>query len=156
MAQVDSDFVIRSERLGEVVLLGSSDDLDGAQMAALKALPAGFGDCRVMEWQAFLGPAATAATPTLMGLSLSIVDSNSLRTDFLGAQPFLFVGPSSYTCWRELYAPVLWRATEKMFLEFSELDTNAAPTMDLRLFVRVQRLRNLGGVSSLGPLGFAR
>jgi len=134
---------VASERLGRVSLVGATANVVDGDYGEIYTLPAGFGDLFIER--AFVtvsGIATLATTPELLGVAVSIVDAATSTLDWIGMarwQAYLTAGVCAY--FDLTRQNVLFRQNEQAVVQSREMDTNASPTGDLRLYVTGIRLR---------------
>lgn len=137
---------VRSDRNSGIVLIqGGGSNLDGDQALAFE-LPAGFGDCRLLDvWADVATIATVVANPELLGCTFNILGTpDSSHRDIVGVSRWQKTGAARLST--QLYPlqdSVLWLSTESLFVIYPELDSNVSPTGDLTVNARVMRLRNL-------------
>lgn len=139
---------VAAERwLDEVVLVGSATNVDGV-IADQYTLPAGLGDVAIM-WLEFTAAAIdVAATITSVSVLARIVSPDGATTvDIVGNGELRLINQTAnalgMTATVDPDALVLWRQDEKLALFTAELDTDATPTADTQLRVKVVRVRPL-------------
>lgn len=139
-------FAVVSERAGAIVVLldSSLTNVDGDTNTTL-SLPPGFGDCFVLG--AFVRGTAIAtmvANPELVGPALRIeAAGNTGHADLLGEGRW-----NKISATRLLASVVPWGAVymggqEVLDVSWAEVDTNAVPTVDFEVMLRVRRLRDV-------------
>lgn len=134
-----------SERAGQTVLSAQVVNVDSAtNWVESWTLPTGFGDCFIMAVTLIASSLETiVAAGAMRGPTGFIFQPNSSTVNDIVAlgewrrQSSIIVG-SQIECVR----PVLWRAEEVFMMQTASEDTGAADTSDIRLVVRVARLRN--------------
>lgn len=144
-----------SERwLDEVVLQGQITDADGERNDNY-ILPAGLGDVALMELMVDTGPLATVAPGfDLMGVRATIV-GQSFNNDIIGVERWTKIGASILSLYISPDPLVLWRQTEPLQLQHPEMDTNAAPTGEIVVRVKVVRVRPIESPAR-GPIRLVR
>lgn len=141
MAEVAA--LLRSDRAaGQSILSADFLNVDG-DFDAVVSLPAGFGDCLILNAQVQINTIATmAASFDNRGVHWQILDSAAdLARDFLGSSPWYIKGAAELTSFIDADQLVVWRETEQLHLEWAEVDTNVTPTGDAVVLIRVRRLR---------------
>lgn len=139
---------IQSDRFsGRALLVGTVANLDGDQGLDFEQ-PSNFGDCLLESCRISVTPFATVAASLFeLGVSFGIVHTLPLDlADIVGVAKWhlisgTFAAPTSATAYVEPMRSVLWRTGESLRIAFAEVDTNAVPTADLTVQVRVNRLR---------------
>lgn len=146
MAQVENAITIRANRAADQAIYEQrTTDMDGDQNLIL-ALPAGEPPCLVLEIQMDVLTFATmAVTPYEFGAEGFIIDVAGNPVDFLGVGKWYpiagtLAAESRMALWLRPDQPALWRVGERLQLLHPELDTNAAPTLDREVYIRVRRL----------------
>lgn len=131
---------------GESVLAADDANIDNDQTLTVQ-LPAGFGGIMIADVMCQVTQAATLMTAwETNGVQVRVVSLVSgAVTAFVGTQYWTKVGAAALSLNIKPFRAVLMRDDEALSLFFAEVDTNGAPTADLRTFVRGRRLRNLGG-----------
>lgn len=144
----DIALAIHSERwLDEVVLSATKANIDSDQGDAW-VLPPGVGHCAIMEVMVEVSGIATVRTAVedagIRGLIINA--AGDIAVDFIGNAPWRLVnGAPAGAGWVNAYISpdplVEWKEGEKLELFFPEIDVNATPTGDLRVYVKVVRVR---------------
>lgn len=134
---------INAERMSYTVLKASFANMDGDQVNDV-TLPTNFGDC-VLDW-VYLECSqilTMVANPELLGPMVSVVDSGLVDIrDTLGVSRWTSPTATSLSAFiQQNWGSVLWRAAERLYIIFREVDTNASPTADLTVIAGVRRLR---------------
>lgn len=125
-----------------MVLLNAATVNKDGETSVSFALPAGLGDCYVLDLAVWVANTATLATlDGSQGALGRIVDANGLGIDFIGVGPIRSIGATHAAFQITPDAPVLWKEGESLNLKCMELDTNASPTGDWLIYVRVQPTR---------------
>ena len=141
----DRQLAIRSEREGgQAVLAATVANIDGAQADQL-VTPAGFGDSYIIRAGIYVTNIATLMTnPQQNGPSGWLLEVGGNFADFLFSELWVtgYAGLTLSAVWQPLIAP-LWCDSEKVQVEYAEVDTNAAPTADVTYLLLVQRRRNM-------------
>lgn len=140
MASVSA--ILRSDRAANQSVLSADDtNVDGA-LNTIISLPVGFGDVLVLNAQVQAVNIATLFTIADQGVHWQLLDSAAgLARDFLGSSPWLKKGALALTSYIDPDQLVVWRETEQLQLQADEIDTNATPTADVVVLIRVRRLR---------------
>lgn len=139
---------IQSDRFsGRALLIATASNLDGDQGLDFEQ-PSNFGDCLLEAVRISASSFATVAASLFeLGVSFGIVHTLPLDlADIVGVAEWqlisgTFAAPTSATAYVEPMRSVLWRTGESLRIAFAEIDTNASPTVDLTVQVRVNRLR---------------
>lgn len=149
--------------LDEVLLLGSINDVLGATMTENFSLPAGLGDVAIMSLLvrgtniATVPGAATAAR----GCEAVIVSPDQATiVDYVGTSEWMARGGTlaafdSFSVSLDPDALTLWRQAELLVISSPEMDVNAAPTGDLRVYAKVVRVRPIEAPAR-GPVRLVR
>lgn len=152
-----------SERwLDEVLIFGSIDNTVGATLTEQFSLPAGIGDVAIMSVLVRMVNIATppVAAATARGVEVVVIQSGSQSTlDIVGTAEWVaasgdgiaFTGVSAYV---DPDALCLWRQNELLNIQTPEMDSNASPTGDLRVFAKCVRVRPIETVG--GPIQLVR
>jgi len=143
-----------ADRAAEQAVLGwDFDNVDDDQGLVLE-LPAGFGDCLILEGCIDVASIATAvALDGAIGCSWVMADtSDSIRRDFLGCEQWYRSGSTRAVTRVSPDPLVVWKATEFIFVTFPELDSNATPTADLKVLVKVRRIRQTSPDRLISPV----
>lgn len=154
MTVVNTNLVLKSDRyLNTAVLLGDAANTDG-DTDWLLTVPAGVGDCLVLELAVFGFPAfaTLATTPFQFGIFAGIVGvSDTSFVDLIGTamqpgawSPYAGTVAAPTGIVSQTLKPdsgVLCKDGERIRILFPEFDTNAAPTADWQVIIKVQRLR---------------
>lgn len=136
---------VLSDRQSSVTVLHELfSDIDGDQAKAL-TLPSGFGDCAILHVGVWVAAVATMrANPEIAGPSLILLTPGATANlDPVGEARWVQFSATAVQASVEPYRPVYWQQQEELGMYFAEVDTNATPTADLRVFIRVRRLRDL-------------
>lgn len=137
---------VASERwLDEVLLLGSMANLDG-QVSDFYALPPGLGDVAILWLEYRIVSIDVLATLGTLGVRAEIASSNQAAVvDILGDDLFKTVenGANALGIVANIVpdALTLWRQSEWLHIVHPEMDTDATPTGDAALRVKVVRVR---------------
>lgn len=121
-------------------LVADIADIDGDVNTGYN-LPSGYPDCFVLGYEVrVLHIATMVATPELLGVRATITGADETNTQVVLATTrwSKFQVDALGTSY-EFLEPRLWKRDEHLFLHFSEVDTNAVPTADLRVNVLVYR-----------------
>lgn len=140
-------FVIRSERgLGQSILSVDYANVDNDDTLR-DGLPPGFGDCVITEVFVTVKDAATLAAGYESEGPMVQVEISSGVVDFVGTSRWVQVVGTTAATQGGVAAhirpdePVFWHEGEELRVDYPEIDTNATPTADVTILVRVQRLR---------------
>lgn len=153
MAAVTATAVLTSDRYSdEVVLSAAASNLDNTGNTWTITLPAGFGDCLLLEAQFYQSgivtlQAAALAQNIQLGPSGWVIDQADITRDFIDTVPWLLLTlatPYYIACRMAPDQPVLVRAVERLFFYLPAMDTDAGDASDISVFLRVKRLRNTG------------
>lgn len=158
MANLTATFVLQSDRYSdESVLAAGNDNIASTESNTVTlALPAGFGDCLILDWQFYASSVDAILTSTntyqVLGADSFILGLDAAVKDFAGTAPLLQTaitgGAYKFAGYSNPAQPVLWReVAERFFLDFPPLDQGVGNTTDVRYYVRVKRLRNTGAAS---------
>lgn len=145
--------IISDRAADQVILACTYLNIDGDQ-ANTCALPAGFGDCLVLESMIDIGAIATLRTPNEQqaGARVMLLDPTATAAhDIIGALPFVQTAADRMTAMGGPDQLVLWRAGDLLSVLHPEIDLNVTPTADENVFVRVRRLRQTPPVEFVGP-----
>jgi hypothetical protein len=128
---------------GTSIVYGTATDINNDQ-ALNYELPLGFPDCLILELILQISSIATMmVTPEFHGPVIWVVSTidGGVR-DLLGTERWVrSLTPSTgLVAHLKPDQPALLRRTESLQLVFAEVDTNATPTADLNVYVRVRRL----------------
>lgn len=135
---------IRSEREQDIVTLrGVESNVDGP-LATLATLPAGFGDCYLLSASVDCASIATLMTDPEQNGPMTYFGISNAVQDILDSSRWTRKDAALQVTY-ELEEPRLWREGEVFGVEAAEVDTNAVPTVDVIVLVRVRRRRNIGG-----------
>lgn len=148
--------------LDEVIVLCSIDNTVGAQIAENFTLPAGIGDVAILSVLARAVNIATVpgAATAPRGAEIVVVSQDGSTTaDVVGVAEWLAVGGSlaafdQFSAHVDPEALCLWRQGEQLRISSPEMDVNAAPTGDLRLFVKCVRVKPVEAPA--GPIQLVR
>jgi hypothetical protein len=137
-----TQLTVLSHRIaGQAVLTATNANIDGDQSIVYN-LPVDWGNSILLEAYVQITTIATLmTTPEFFGPQITMVDnSETNNVDFVGIAPWIRITAD------ELGAAVLpdqpryWDRREVIAVRFEEVDTNVAPTADLRVFFLVKRL----------------
>lgn len=140
-----TQLAIISERAGQTTLSGQVLNLDSATtLVEAYSLPAGFGDCFVMGTTLVWSSLETVVAAGSMRGPIGFIfqPGSSTVNDFVELGEWRRQAATIVGAQKECIRPVLWRAEETFMIQAFGEDTGAADTSDLRLLVRVARLRN--------------
>jgi len=128
----------------EAILNGAVSNIDGDVNAEFE-LPAGFGDCALMEASAVVTSIATlVALTNLAGPTFRLLDGPSGNiVDVAFTRRWNLMLADSVSCRAGPDQVQFWREQETLRVSFPEIDSNAVPTADLNVAVKVRRLRPL-------------
>jgi len=139
---------IVSERYAEEVTLSSAQaNLDNADNDWTISLPAGFGDCLILEASYRVTSIETFAATNVgleLGIEGSIVDASGVQQDFLGSGRGSTIGINAargVAVDLKPDQPVRWNQSENLFLRLGEIDVGASDLSDAYVMIRVRRLR---------------
>lgn len=104
-------------------------------------LPTDFGDCLLLECQVMVFGIATILASVQTFGPLIYLDLPGLKVDPVGTAFWVTNQANGVSALVQPDTPVLWKQGEAIIIRFEEIDTNASPTADLEVYVRVQRLR---------------
>lgn len=110
------------------------------------SLPTGFGDCTLWQIGVLFTNGEVAMTAVAdAGIAAYIYDLAALtERDIVGAERFIKIFDGAGTsAWIVSFNPpeaLLWRFSERLALHFPSPDTDATPTIDMQLRVRVGRM----------------
>lgn len=140
--------------LDQVVLSASVADVAGAALSESFLLPAGLGDVAIMSLHARVDNIDVIATLTNLAAAATIVTPDaSTVVERLGPAKWYETQNAANDleaqCTWDPDALVLWRQGEILNVTSSELDTDATPTADLRIFVKAVRVRPIEGTQSV-------
>lgn len=152
MADYNVASTLRSDRFeDESILIGLQSNIDNASNQYYVSLPAGFGDCLLMETQISWDGIISLTTDAEYGFDGYIVDVNGNVVDFIGSEfsRRIFSLANENKVGTRLFTdqPVMWRQVERVFIRANLQEANAADTSDFSMFFRVKRLRNTGAPS---------
>lgn len=145
----DTTLAILSERELSMVTLRTptsfGQNIDGDQRNNM-ALPTGFGDLYLHRVSVYVtGIATMVASPEILGLMFWLSTADGNESDVMGFSRWQVIRAGELGSWFDLIEePALWRESERLSVDFGEVDTNAAPTADLRVYAYVTRRRNIG------------
>lgn len=126
----------------EAILNGAVSNVDGDVDAEFQ-LPAGFGDCALLEASAVVTSIATlVALTNLSGPCFRLLDApagNIVDVAFEGKWTLFKAG--AVVCRASPDQVQFWREQETLRVSFPEIDSNVSPTADLDVVVKVRRLR---------------
>lgn len=139
----------KSDRYGDVVVLATSGLNVGSSQSQLHELPPGFGDCLVLEACLTMQTVATPNVGTDLGVAILVVRAATgaydSGIDFVGSGRAVRAADELVTGVFQAVVqpdgPVLLKQDEFLWARWAEFDTNAVPTGDWELLVKVQRLR---------------
>lgn len=149
MASTTPTCTIAGSRYNEIVVLQATAANEDGDTIMRCSLPAGFGDCVILEIFINTFTFATIATNYFeMCASAAIVGAaDGAFRDFIGATQFranrgTVAAPTNIRTSPAIKPdePVLWKESERVEVQFPELDTNAVPTADVEVYIKVQRL----------------
>lgn len=154
MPALTSTVSVINNRYGEQAFLQSGNDniTAGEDITSAVSLPAGFGDCLLLEAMLWYGFLSTRATSTnefqIPGSVLYVVDASSALVDMVATGQFVTTGSAAADNGRGAVhykpdQPVMWHEVERMFFELFDVVT-AGTVSDIRFWFRVRRLRNQG------------
>lgn len=127
----------------EACLRWAVANIDGVQSIYL-SLPAGFGDCALLECSAQVSTIATMMTnPTLSGPAFGLFDSEgtAIPVDVQFSEKWILVLADGLHARAAPDQVQFWQENEMLRILFAEVDTNATPTGDLTVLAKVRRLR---------------
>lgn len=140
----------------ETVLVAGADNIDANNSLAITVSQlAGFGDCLIMEMQLWESPITGLPSTTNIvdwrGAAGYVIDVNAVVVDILGVGKTMLAdtdaGAINAVARLAPDQPVMWRQVERLFIDWAANETDAGDAADLRVFIRVKRLRNTGSPS---------
>lgn len=141
---------VRSDReLDIVTLRGVESNVDGP-LATLASLPAGFGDCYLLSASVDCASIATLMTDPEQNGPMTYLGISNQVQDILDSSRWTRKDAALQVTY-ELEVPRLWKDGEVFGVEAAEVDTNAVPTVDVIVLVRVLRRRNVGSRPGTRP-----
>lgn len=139
--------VAYSDRAAEqVTLRATKADLNGDQ-GEFFTLPSGFGDCLIIDASVKITAIATfMANPELAGPFIQLFDSEAAASprDIAFSKRWIRYNATALGAYLTPDQLQMWKGDEAIRLDFMEVDTNAAPTADLELMIKVRRIRQTG------------
>lgn len=153
---VTASAIIAERWLDEVLITGTIPNvLGGTFFLESFTSPPGVGDLAIMEVGATAFALATINPAAKLGSWLDIRSADGATVvDILGTAEWLTVTSDEMRAYWSPDPLVLWRQNEIITITGPELDTNASPTGDLRLFVKAVRVRPVEGAP--GPIQLVR
>lgn len=132
--------------LDEVILTASVADVAGAAISESFLLPAGLGDVAIMCAYARIDNIDVLVDLTNLAAAAAIVTADSSTVvERLGPARWFetqdVANDLEAQCAWDPTALVLWRQSEILNITSSEIDTDATPLGDLRIFVKAVRVR---------------
>lgn len=146
-----------SSRWNDIEMLQASvTDLNG-DLDQDYTLPAGFGDCAIMEiYVRAEGFATLITTPELVGVGARVLTTNSSAVvDIIGVSRWTRTGGALLAAYLSPDPLVLWRQNEVVRLQSWELDSDGAPTIDVHAHFKVVKVKPVES-AALGPLQLVR
>lgn len=140
-----------SPRAAEQWVLDDSSlaNIDGDIATGIN-MPASFGDCLLLDAMVTVSNIATMrAAPMDAGVRLTIQTPAGTIIDYIGVARWHQVGATRLCAYFDPMQIRYIRAEEQIAIFFEEVDTNATPTADLAIHLRVRRIRE----SPSGQLG---
>lgn len=133
------------------MLTNQESNVDGDQ-ALTFTLPPGFGDCALMECSASVATIATVvANPELLGVTFQLTSPEDVPQDIVFNGRWVKRRVDQLSVWAAPDQVQFWREHEELKMLFAEIDTNATPTADVVVYIKVKRLRPL---LTMGPREF--
>lgn len=118
------------------------NNIDG-DVASTFDLPAGFGDCALMECSIEVNTIATLQTAfDTSGVWFQLL-SGGVAQDVGFCGRWQLREADRVCAWAAPDQVQFWKENEALLVGFPEIDTNASPTADMAVFAKVRRLRPL-------------
>lgn len=130
----------------QVILRGTAANLDNANLLDF-TLPAGFGDCLLLEAYVYVDAIdVLGAAGDNEGVRVTLYDSaGATDRDIVDCPRWTLIDDTANALAIMAHAIpdeiIFWRENERLRLYTGEIDTDATPTADLIVWVRVQQLR---------------
>lgn len=150
---------ITSERWNDIVLLEASSAAAAAEadVADNFAMPAGLGDCALMEVlvRVFsIGTPIVDAVELARGIFMHVVSQSGAVVDIIGAERWFRTSATAFAAYLSPDPLVLIRMNEVVQVSFPEMDTGAAGTVVYRVNFKVVRVKPVD--SPPGPIQLVR
>jgi hypothetical protein len=136
---------IQSDRVANQVVLGvaSGPIPNPAGQLDVLSLPAGFGDCLILEMSVLIDTEATQSINADAGAMAWLQDGNpGTLIEQIGSQFAIRGGTTRHHVQITPDSLVLWRSTEVLIVNVCSFDTNVTPTAIARYSIRVRRMRD--------------
>lgn len=150
--------------LDEVLLVAQGPaDIMGAALAESFSLPAGFGDCAILnvEFRAWGIDVVSVGVTPVRGIRAYIqAAAGGKIVDNVGVAPWIVTQDTANAielgCFIDPDALVLWQQDELLSITSPEMDTDATPTGELQIYAKVVHVRNVRGQEVKRPLKLVR
>lgn len=140
----------------DALLQAADANIDGAYATA-HALPAGFGDCVLLEVEVRVTSIDVIQTNwATSGPRAQLVDASGNAQDvgFSGRWVLQSEAANALQVTATIFPDQMqfWRAAEKLRVSFPEIDSDATPTADVNVYAKVRRIRPNAEESPMLPL----
>lgn len=149
----------RQRWLDTVIVRGSLSNIDGEQANTL-ALPADLGNVAIMDILLTVSQIdVVLANPELYGVSAFIMSAGgAIPVDFVGSARFQRTQTTANSIEVDAHIEpdhlIEWKEGELLYIFWPELDTDATPTADATVYVRVAKVPAKD--RSTGPIQLVR
>lgn len=126
--------------LDEIVIAVTKANI-GADVADTLIIPANLGDVALMEMLIYDFAQATAVSTVELGAIAFIQSAAGNNVDFVGTAKFHRISATASAAYFQPDPLVLIKSGEVISLSFPELDSNASPTDDMLISVKLVRVR---------------